>query len=159
MVAFELHYYIQLPISLCPVINPQGFFPLWSLGTLPTYGNITPYTIQSLSIPLEVLLHQLQGSYWFKCLLINESKNWIWHSWLEESEPSYSWQWWGWIWGEEKIWQSFNIYSNSQNQKKEQIEGCPSPPPVPPTKQLPFRVRPPSWHILYRLWTDIISPG
>ena len=36
---------------------------------------------------------------------------------------------------------------------------CPSPPPVPPTKQLPFRVRPPSWHILYRLWTNIISPG
>ena len=38
-------------------------------------------------------------------------------------------------------------------------QGCWTVPAVPLTKQLPFRVRPPSWHILYRLWTNIICPG
>ena len=57
----------NVPISctLWPIIlatNLTGIFSLWSLGILPPYGNIMPYTIQ------------FQGCYWFKCSLVNRNK-------------------------------------------------------------------------------------
>ena len=51
------------------------------------------------------------------------------------------------------------VVAVSRRQTLDHLQGLSQPSPHSMTKQLPFRVRPPSWHILYRLWTDIISPG